>query len=98
MIITHAGFQVRQDKEAAFLEEIQTLIQASQAEAGCISYRLMKNLDQDLAYTMVEVWEDMAAVKSHGESEHFVAFIGKAKEYLAAPLDVKSYDGTALER
>ncbi|MBS2969088.1 antibiotic biosynthesis monooxygenase [Metabacillus sp. KIGAM252] len=98
MIITHAGFQVRPDKEAAFLEEIQTLVKASQAENGCISYRLMKNLDQDHAYTMVEVWEDMTAVKSHGESEHFVGFVGKAKEFLSAPLDVKSYEGSLLQR
>ncbi|AWB43735.1 antibiotic biosynthesis monooxygenase [Paenibacillus sp. CAA11] len=97
MIIIHAGFQLQADQEQAFLKEIAPLIQASRQEAGNISYQLFKSVDQELAYTMVEVWKDQAAVASHNASEHFTAFTAKAGQFLAAPLDIKAFNGEPLQ-
>ncbi|GBK61662.1 antibiotic biosynthesis monooxygenase [Paenibacillus macerans] len=96
VIIIHAGFQVDPMKEASFLEEIAPLIQASRNEAGNISYRLYKDTEKEHAFTMIEVWEDSAAVDSHNSSEHFTSFVAKASQFLTEPLDIKVYSGQPL--
>ncbi|AJS61037.1 putative quinol monooxygenase [Paenibacillus sp. IHBB 10380] len=96
MIIIHATFNVIADKHQAFIEEIQPLLEVSRAETGNISYDLFKSTDKDNIFTMVEVWQDADAVASHNASTHFTSFVGKAGNFLAAPLDVKSFDGQAI--
>ena len=98
MIIIHAEFQINPTKEQAFLEEIRPLVASSRAEEGNISYDLMKDIERENVYTMVEVWKDSDAVESHNTSEHFTSFVGRATEYLAAPLDVKIYEGNKVEK
>ncbi|RBP07788.1 putative quinol monooxygenase [Rossellomorea aquimaris] len=98
MIIIHAEFHINPTKEEAFLEEIRPLVAESRAEEGNISYDLMKDIERESVYTMVEVWRDAAAVESHNASEHFSSFVGRAPEYLAAPLDVKIYDGNKVQK
>jgi quinol monooxygenase YgiN len=98
MIIIHAEFQINPMKEQAFLEEIHPLVALSRAEDGNITYDLMKDTERESVYTMVEVWKDSAAVESHNTSEHFTSFVGKAPDYLAAPLNVKIYEGNKVEK
>lgn len=98
MIIIHAGFKVNAEKENDFLNEIRSLVAASRAESGNISYDLMKDTEQDGVYTMVEVWESAEAVAAHNSSEHFTSFVGKATQFMAAPLQVKMFDGKPLEK
>lgn len=98
MIIIHAGFQVNPAKEEEFLNEIKSLIAASREESGNISYGLHKDTEKENVFTMVEVWKDAQAVASHNETAHFTSFVGRAKDFLTAPLDVKAYDGQPLER
>lgn len=98
MIIIHAEFHINPTKEQAFLEEILPLVAASRAEEGNISYDLMKDTERESVYTMVEVWRDAAAVENHNGSEHFSSFVGRAPEYLAAPLDVKIYEGNKIKK
>ncbi|WP_057913578.1 putative quinol monooxygenase [Peribacillus muralis] len=97
MIIIHAGFTINPAKQDAFLAEIQPLIEASRAENGNVSYNLHKDTEKDNQFTMVEIWKDKQAVASHNSSEHFTSFVGKAKEFLSAPLDVKAFEGQPLQ-
>jgi quinol monooxygenase YgiN len=98
MIIIHAEFQINPMKEQAFLEEIHPLVASSRAEDGNITYDLMKDTERESVYTMVEVWKDSAAVEIHNTSEHFTSFVGRASDYLAAPLNVKIYEGNKVEK
>ncbi|MGM0921421.1 MAG: putative quinol monooxygenase [Bacillota bacterium] len=98
MIIIHAGFQVQAEKENDFLQETRTLIVASRAESGNVSYNLLKDTEQDCAYTMVEVWENSEAVEAHNTTTHFTDFVSKAPQFMAAPLQVKMFDGKPLEK
>lgn len=98
MIIIHAMLHVDPKKQQAFIEDIRPLIAASRAESGNVSYDLMKDTEKENVYTMVEVWKDVEAVESHNVSEHFTSFVGKASEYLTAPLDAKVSDARQMER
>jgi quinol monooxygenase YgiN len=96
MIIIHATLQVNQDKKVEFLQEVQPLIAATRAESGNISYRLLNDTEEENVFTMVEIWEDLQAVSQHNSSEHFTAFIAKAKEFLSAPLTAKIFEGQPI--
>ena len=98
MIIIHAVMQIDSTKQQSFLEEIETLIRASRQESGNISYHLYKDIEKNDTFTMVEVWQDAAAVASHNTSEHFTSFVAKASNFLVAPLEIKAYDGQPLQR
>ncbi|MCD7035384.1 antibiotic biosynthesis monooxygenase [Metabacillus sp. GX 13764] len=96
MIIIHALFQVNPEKQEEFLQEIQPLVAASREESGNISYDLVKDTDKENVFRMIEVWQDGPAVQSHNQSEHFTAFTGKAKAFLAAPLEAKIYEAQTM--
>lgn len=98
MIIIHAGFQIQIDKENEFLTEIRPLIEASRAEEGNISYDLLKDTEKEGSYTMVELWEDMDAVKFHNQTEHFTTFTAKAPQYFAAPPQVKLFNAQPADK
>jgi len=97
MIIIHARLQVKKDQEQAFLEEAKILLSSTRAEKGNISYDLLKSTEQDCHYTMVELWEDLEATKAHNTSEHFTAFIQKAQAFMAAPMDLKVFNGEPVK-
>jgi len=97
MIIIHAHLQVRPDQEQAFLEEAKSLLSATRAEKGNISYDLMKSTEQDHLYTMVEIWEDVEATTIHNSSKHFTSFTQKAPTFMAAPMDLKVFSGQSVQ-
>ncbi|MFP3357480.1 antibiotic biosynthesis monooxygenase [Planococcus sp. 11815] len=96
MMIIHAHLQVKPDQEQAFLDEGKTLIEASRQEPGNVQYDLMKSVEKDGHYTMVEVWKDAQAIKAHNASEHFTAFSKKAAGFMSAPMELKVYSGEAV--
>ena len=98
MIIIHAEMKVNREVEAEFLESVQELIQSSCAEAGNVSYKLLKDTDQDDTYLMVEQWKGQEAVEAHNASSHFQAFVAKAPKYLTAPLHVQAYIGQPISK
>ncbi|MCM3782525.1 antibiotic biosynthesis monooxygenase [Neobacillus mesonae] len=97
MIIIHANLQIKPEQEAAFLEEAKSLLAATRTEEGNISYELMKSTEKEHHYTMVELWKDMEAAGVHNSSAHFTAFTQKAKDLLAAPMDLKVFSGEPLK-
>lgn len=98
MIIIHAEMNVNSELEAEFLEAAKELIEASRAEAGNVSYKLLKDTDQDDTYLMVEQWKDQEAVVAHNASTHFQAFVAKAPKYLTAPLHVQAFAGQPISK
>ena len=98
MIIIHARFHLQPEQEQSFLEEIHPLIAASRAERGNIAYDLMKDIETENVYTMVELWADYSAVEDHNKSVHFTAFASKAPQYLASRLAVKVFEGEEMNR
>lgn len=97
MIIVHANLFIKPEQEAVFLEEVKSLLAATRAEEGNVSYELMKSTEQEHKYTMVELWKDMEAAGAHNASAHFTAFTHKAKELLAAPMELQIFSGEPLK-
>ncbi|MEZ0480353.1 putative quinol monooxygenase [Planococcus sp. SSTMD024] len=97
MLIIHAHLQVKPDQEQAFLNESKILIEASRKEPGNIQYDLVKSVEQEGHFMMVEVWKDAQAIEAHNSSEHFTAFSKKAAGFMSAPMELKVYSGEAVQ-
>lgn len=58
----------------------QELIAESRKEQGCLSYELYQDIENPCIMTMLETWENKAALDAHSASAHFqrlVPAIGK---------------------
>ena len=62
------------------------LVEASLKEPGCLEYGLFQNTENPCQLTMVESWEDEAALKRHKETAHVKEIVPK----LNAIREVKS--------
>lgn len=96
MIVVHAKMQIQASARELFLSEVQTLIAASRAEEGNISYDLLEDTEQPNSFVMMEVWKDKEAIATHNASSPFQAFTSKAPQFMAAPVGIQAYDATAL--
>lgn len=96
MIIIHARMSVKPEKREEFLQEIEAVMEGSQAEAGNNSYDLFQDPKDANSFVMVENWKDMEAVQAHNTSSHFQKFSSAAKEMLNAPLTADVYQGEKL--
>ncbi|MEM5010399.1 putative quinol monooxygenase [Niallia taxi] len=96
MFVIHAKMKLQEGKEAAFLEEVCTLVKASREEEGNISYQLVKSVEEENTFIMIEGWKDQAAIEQHNASSHFQGFVSKAGEYLAAPLEAEVFQAEKL--
>ena len=96
MIIIHARMSVKPEKKEEFLQEIEAVMEGSNAEAGNNSYDLFQDPKDANSFIMVENWKDMDAVQSHNASSHFQKFSAAAKEMLSAPLTADVYQSEKL--
>ena len=72
MLAVIAKLNVKEGSEAAFEEVMLDLAAKVNAnEPGCHLYQLCKDADGN--YTVMELYEDEAAMAAHGKSEHFKA-------------------------
>ncbi|MBA3927916.1 putative quinol monooxygenase [Listeria rustica] len=85
MLVIQAKLEVQEDKIAAFLKEVEPLIEASKAESGNAGYTLTRSVEKPTEFYMIEQWEDLAAIEAHNKSEHFQAFQAGVGSLLSAP-------------
>ena len=61
-------------------------------EPGCVRYDLQRKFRSETDYIMLETWESVADLKTHGQAPAFVAFSAKAADILAAAPEVLVYE------
>ncbi|HKI89119.1 MAG TPA: putative quinol monooxygenase [Draconibacterium sp.] len=88
MISIVAKFVVKNGKEQKFMEMVNELGIASQAEEGCIEYILHKDVNKPLTYCIIEKWKDQAAIDFHNSSQHFTSIVPKIMEIAQAEVDI----------
>lgn len=86
-----AHLTAKPDKIEQARAALQTLIDPTRSEEGCIRYELMQNNADPTDFTFVEEWSDDEALDSHLQTEHIKLVVSKADELLAAPPDIRRY-------
>lgn len=89
MIHVLAVITAKPNQRAALLEAFKANVPAVHAEAGCIEYGPVIDVDgADPAFgpdtfVVVEKWESMAALKAHAVAPHMIAYGAKTKDLVA---------------
>lgn len=92
MISVVATMAVRSGAEAAFESAMADLAAQVRAnEPGCKLYTLVKDAETPGRYLVLELYDDEAAMRAHGESAHFRAAAPGLGGHLAGPPDIRRY-------
>jgi quinol monooxygenase YgiN len=63
----------------------------TRAEAGCIQYDLMQNVEDPVDFTFYEEWASAEALAAHAASAHLARSRPLLDGHLAVPTDVRRY-------
>ncbi|HEY3148910.1 MAG TPA: putative quinol monooxygenase [Dongiaceae bacterium] len=89
MIHVLAIITAKPHQRDAVLEAFKANVPAVHAEAGCIEYNAVIDVDgADPAFgsdtfVVVEKWESLAALKAHAAAPHMTAYAAKTKDMVA---------------
>ena len=67
------------------------LIAPSRAEAGCLKYELLQNVDSPTDFTFVETFADDEALKIHAATPYIAGLAAKMTDLVARPAEVSRY-------
>lgn len=81
----NAQLTVQESKVDVFLDFAKDMIIKSNAETGCITYKLMQGVNQKNDFLFFEEYENEQAVEFHNSSDHIAYFLKHV-----APLLVKA--------
>jgi quinol monooxygenase YgiN len=81
MLILSVNLRVPKTEQESLRPEMEKVVQASRKEAGCLSYSYGFDLLEPDIIRVFEVYKDDAALKAHGESEHFKAWRAVSGRY-----------------
>lgn len=73
---------------AELLERLVALESASQADPGCIAYRVFRDVDRADRFVLVEEWTDRAALEAHNAQPHVTQFVEAVRDLLIEPFTV----------
>ena len=91
MLAVIAKLNVKEGSEAAFEEVMLDLAaKVNTNEPGCHLYTLCKDADGN--YTVMELYEDEAAVHHHVNSDHLKAAGPRFKGIMAGPPEIQRYE------
>lgn len=88
MISIVAKFIVNEGEVDNFLSLTEGLVEASNKEKGCIEYILHKDVKEPRTYSMIEKWQDQAAIDFHNSTPHFTSAVPKIVEIAQVEINV----------
>jgi quinol monooxygenase YgiN len=87
-IVVVAEMQATAGNADALRAVLMAAVAPSNAEAGCIQYRLHEDRESPGKFLFYEIWQDKAALDFHCETPHFKALVAQSAA-LAGPLEIK---------
>jgi len=87
-----ARIKAKAGREEEVLSEIRSLIAPTRAEAGCINYDLHRAQDDPALFCLYENWRSRKDLDEHLATPYLQAFLGKAPEMLAEPVDLSFWE------
>jgi quinol monooxygenase YgiN len=81
MLILSVNLRVPKADQDRLRPEMEKVVQASRKEAGCLAYSYGFDLIEPDIIRVFEIYKDEAALKAHGESDHFKAWRAVSGQY-----------------
>ena len=87
-----ARIKAKKTMEEKVKQEGLSLVEPTRSEVGCISYDFHQNTEDSQSFMFYENWVSKEALDEHIQTPHLQAFIAKADELLAEPMDVTIWE------
>jgi quinol monooxygenase YgiN len=84
-VVVVATFEVQDGKADEAEAALRETIEATHAEAGCLSYALHRDVNAKNVFVLVEKWTSQVALDAHFHQPYVKALGEKAAAVLAAP-------------
>ena len=91
MIKIVAKSVIKDGQKETYLQLTKELIEKSRQEAGCISYNLFQDINDDSVLTFIEEWQDQKAIDLHNNTEHFTRIVPLLAELRIGKGEVNLY-------
>lgn len=96
--IIGAKVRIKSEKVDTFVAAAKTIIEASRAEPGNISYTLYQDPYDRTVFFFFEEWKSQAAIDEHFGAAHFKAFAGQLKDLTAGPAEITIYSAPSQKK
>ena len=96
--IIGAKVLIKADKVDEFTAAAKTVIAASRAEPGNISYTLYQDPYDKTVFFFFEEWKSQAAIDEHFAMPHFKAFAEKLKDLTSGPAAITIYSAPSEKK
>ncbi|MBN2138330.1 MAG: antibiotic biosynthesis monooxygenase [Sedimentisphaerales bacterium] len=90
-----ARIKAKPGKEQQTKDALLALIEPTHKEAACIDYILHQGAEDKSLFLFYENWTSKEALDEHLQTPHLQAFVAKAGDLLAEPLDVTLWEKVA---
>ena len=86
-----ARVKARPGKANELLSVLNSLVEPTRKEPGCICYELLQNNEDPTDFSLIEEWQNEAALQSHFATKHFKEALAKMPNLVAAEPDIRRY-------
>ncbi|MEZ0229621.1 MAG: putative quinol monooxygenase [Planctomycetota bacterium] len=83
--------KAKKGQESAVRELLQSLVEPTRREEGCIKYELLQGTTDPADFVMAEEWASEAALDAHLEKPDVVAVLQKLGHFLATAPEIARY-------
>jgi len=80
-----AHIHAAEGNEAIVREALESFVEPTRKEEGCLRYDLFQDVSDPLKFTFIEEWQSPAALDAHSKSAHIAAGRAKMNGKLAGP-------------
>ena len=98
MLVVAGRVQVKPEVRTEAVRAALAMARATQAEAGCRSYRFYSDLEEPNTFFIFEEWEDEEALARHFATPHMATFQQQLPRFIAAPPSITRYQVAVADR
>ena len=91
MIVVAGSIGIKPETRTEALKLALWMMEQTQAEEGCISYRFSSALEDQNTILVFEEWESDQQLKAHFQAPHMAEFNAQLKNLVAGRSSVKRY-------
>ena len=87
-----ARIKAKEGREEKVRETLMSLVELTCSEPGCVNYRLHRGATNKGLFMFYENWSSRKALDEHLAMPYVKAFMDKAKDILAEPIEITFWE------
>jgi len=85
MLIVHVHIHVKPELVEEFIAATIVNSSNSRKEPGVVRFDFIQQTDDPSRFMLVEIYRDQAALESHRQTPHYLAWVAKAPDMMVEP-------------